>query len=848
MSRMELGGAWSLIRAGDKSIRPIAIPGDIMSALVASGELADPYLDRNELAAQWVGREDWILARDFELDAKTAARAELFLDIDMLDSIGEVSVNGRHAGSCESMFTRLRLDVKSLLKVGSNRIEVLIKSPEKAAVEKAGKLPYPLPASTYPLSSPHRNLVRKAQCMSGWDWGPCLMTGGIYDGIALVALDGPRIDYVTTKTKDLGGGRWRLDVHVDLRAVETGSSSIKVEIAGKSAELALLCQAGEFGADLSLELDAIASWWPSDYGEQPLYELLVTSSAPGGAAGDSLRKKLGFRTLEVVSQADAIGRSLTFRINGRAIFAKGANWIPADALPSRWTRERLADLLGSAKAANMNMLRVWGGGRYESDAFYELCDELGLLVWQDAMFSCALYPSDPAFLGLVEKELRHQVRRLRDHASIALWCGNNEALGAIGWYEESKKNPARYVIDYDRLNEGTVGRVIRELDPDRRFWPSSPSAGPDDYSDNWHADTRGDMHYWTVWHEGKPFSAYLEVQPRFGSEFGFQSLPSYKTATTFAPAGELNVTSPAFEHHQRHPRGNSIIIDTMTRYFRMPKGFRETLWLSQVQQAMAIKTAVQYWRSLRDRCMGTLYWQLNDVWPAASWSSLEYDGSWKILHHEAKRFYDPVMVALYVKNGIVFAMGVNDSDVHIAGIMSIRIRRFDGSIAMDIDSDVDLPADSSTLLWKAPISDLPCRPEDVYLAVRLEASAHGELTQNPSLVFGIPSHSGGTAEYIRRNQLFLVEPKRCSLADPRIEREIVEEEGRPVLILKSRAPAFWVTAEVDGLDGQWSDAGFYMMGREERRLHFIPRHARSMPSKAELERATRITHLRASYE
>ena len=847
MSRMDLGGAWNLVRAGDKSSRPIAIPGDIISALVASGELADPYLDRNELAAQWVGREDWVLARDLILDAKTVAHAELFLDIDMLDSIGEVSVNGRHAGSCESMFTRLRLDVKTLVNVGSNKIEVLIKSPEKAGAEKAARLPYPLPASTYPLSSPHRNLVRKAQCMSGWDWGPCLMTGGIYDGIALVALDAPRIDYVTTRMKDLGGGRWRLDVHVDLRGSAAGKAALKVEIAGQTAMADLVVPAGDFGAELSLELEGIESWWPSGYGEQPLYDLVVTTAVAGGE-GDRLTKKLGFRSLEVVSQPDSVGRSLAFRVNGRTIFAKGANWIPADALPSRWTRERLADLLGSAKAANMNMLRVWGGGRYESEDFYGLCDELGILVWQDAMFSCALYPSDAAFLGLVEKELRHQVRRLRDHASIALWCGNNEALGAIGWYEESKKNPARYVIDYDRLNEGTVGRVIRELDPDRRFWPSSPSAGPDDYSDNWHADTRGDMHYWTVWHEGKPFSAYLEVQPRFASEFGFQSLPSFKSAAAFAPAGERNVTSPAFEHHQRHPRGNSIIVDTMTRYFRMPKGFRETLWLSQVQQALAIKTAVEYWRSLRDRCMGTLYWQLNDVWPAASWSSLEHDGSWKILHHEAKRFYDPVMVALYVKNGIVYAMGVNDSDKHIAGILSIRIRRFDGSIAMDIDSDVDLPPDSSTLLWKAPISDLPCRPEDVYLGVRLEASAHGELTQNPSLVFGIPSHSGGTAEYIRRNQLFLVEPKRCSLADPRIEREVVEEEGGPILILKSRAPAFWVTAEVDGLDGQWSDAGFYMMGREERRLHFIPRPGASMPGKAELERATRITHLRASYE
>jgi len=819
-----------------------------MSALVASGELADPYLDRNELAAQWVGKEDWVIVRDFVVDAQDIHRSDLFLDIDVLDTVGEVRLNGVLIGKGESMFARLRLDAKPFLKEGSNRIEVLVRSPEKAAAEKAAALAYPVPSSTYPVSSPHRNLLRKAQCMAGWDWGPCLMTGGIYDGMALVALDGPRIDYVTTESAELGNGRWRLEIHVDLYAASPGKATIEVEIADVKARVVVDCVRGENRADLALELSGIESWWPSGYGAQPLYELFVRAKAPSGGEAHELRKKLGFRTLEAVSEPDAIGRSLAFRVNGRKIFAKGANWIPADALPSRWTRERLDELLRSAKSANMNMLRVWGGGRYESEDFYELCDEFGILVWQDAMFSCALYPSDPVFLRLVERELRHQVRRLRDHTSIALWCGNNEALGAIGSYEESRKNPARYIIDYDRLNEGTVGRVIRELDPGRAFWPSSPSAGPDDFSDNWHTDTSGDMHYWSVWHEGKPFSAYLDVQPRFCSEFGFQSLPSFRTARSFAPAGQLNITSPAFEHHQRHPRGNSLIIDTMTRYFRMPKGFRETLWLSQVQQAMAIKTAVEYWRSLRDRCMGTLFWQLNDVWPVSSWSSLEYDGSWKMLQFEARRFYDPVIVALFIKGGVVYAMGVNDTSRHVLGVLSIRVRRFDGSIAMDIDSDADMPPESSTLLWKAPISDLPCKPEDVYLGVRLEATSRERLPGSPSLVFGVPSRSGGTAEYIRRNQLFLVEPKRCSLADPRIEHEIIEENGAPLLIIKARAPAFWVTAEVDGLPGQWDDAGFYMMGREERRLRFRPRRGEPMPTKSDLERTTKIINLRASYD
>ena len=269
------------------------------------------------------------------------------------------------------------------------------------------------------------------------------------------------------------------------------------------------------------------------------------------------------------------------------------------------------------------------------------------MIWHDMMFSCALYPSTPGFLANVEREIRHQVKRLRDHPCIALWCGNNEDVGALTWYPESRKNRDRYIVDYDRLNEGVIGRVVDECDPTRTFWPSSPSAGRGDYSDNWHDDRRGDMHYWSVWHESKAFSAYYEVSPRFCSEFGYQSFPSVELARGYCPPGQMNVTSPVMEHHQRHGRGNALIVEMFTRYFRMPEGFENFVYLSQVQQALAIKTAVEHWRHLRPTCMGTLYWQLNDNWPVCSWSSLEYGGKWKLLHHAARRFYAPTIVSAF---------------------------------------------------------------------------------------------------------------------------------------------------------------------------------------------------------
>ncbi len=605
---------------------------------------------------------------------------------------------------------------------------------------------------------------------------------------------------------------------------------LEAKVAGALTSRRFELAAGVSTATVELELRGVELWWPAGYGERPLYDLAVrVFDADDPAIFDEAGKRIGFREIEIVSEPDEAGRSLVFRVNGRDVFCKGANWIPADALPSRWTRDRLDDLLGSAAEANMNCLRVWGGGRYESDDFYELCDEKGLLVWQDCMFSCALYPSDPAFLAEVEAEIRHQVLRLRDHPSLALWCGNNEDIGALGWYPESKKNPMRYVVDYDRLNEGTIGRLVRELDPDRAWWPSSPSGGPSDFSDNWHGDGRGDMHFWSVWHEGKSFSEYLTVKPRFCSEFGFQSFPRYETVASFAPEGERNVTSPAMEHHQRHSRGNTIILETMSRYFRMPSGARETLYLSQVQQAWAIRTAVDYWRSLRPRCMGALYWQLNDVWPVSSWSSLDYDGNWKLLHYEARRFFEPLHLALIgPAPGCVMAVAVNDGLDRYAGRLSLRLRRLDGSIVFERGVDVDLPPESSVELASLVPADLTCPPEEAFVEAAMELRA-----------------PGGRAE-TRTALSFLVEPKRCSLPDPRLEATVVEGRAGPELALRCERPAFYVAPEAVG--GRFEDSGFHLMPGEERRLRFIPGRAAAARGAAAVDATLRVFHLRASYD
>lgn len=869
MKRIGLEGAWQLVRLADGSARPMAVPGDIACALLAAGEIPDPYYGKNELSLQWIGREDWRLERDIDLDEAFLSHENVYLEALVLDTVAEVTINDRPLGSSRNMWRRFRADAKPLLKAGKNRITVTIRSPENAAAQAAAALTYPIPASEYPVFSPHRNLLRKAQCMAGWDWGPCLMTGGIYDGISLVAHDGPRLEYATTRMRR-EGNEWIVDIDLDLEAASPSRCRAVASLAGASATELLDLPSGASRRNLELRIHDVETWWPAGYGTQPLYDLRVElfpfaaarnegDGADDGrtvteSRGHSLEKRLGFRELAVIAEEDGWGRSLKFVVNGREVFAKGANWIPADALPSRWTHRRLENLLGSAVAANMNCLRVWGGGRYESEDFYGLCDELGLLVWQDCMFSCALYPSSPGFLAEVEAETRHQVLRLKDHPSLALWCGNNEALGAITWYEESRKSPARYIADYDRLTEGTVGRVVRALDPGRTWWPSSPSAGPDDWSDNWHSDGRGDMHYWSVWHEGKPFSAYLDVKPRFCSEFGFQSLPSAHTVAAFAPQAERNVTSPVMEHHQRHPRGNALIIETMLRYFRMPAGFRETLYLSQVQQALAIRTAVEYWRSLRPRCMGSLYWQLNDVWPVASWSSLEYDGSWKLLHHEARRFYAPLHLALVRTDTQLEAHAMNDLAARFSAALALRFRRFDGRLVSEVLVDAVLEPDTSACLWSLPLSALPGAADELYLDASLAFEAFEEGRVYPACIPADACAAAGAsgAAGTRQTRLFLTEPKRCALVDPRLSVRIEERGEGLVARVKAEAPAFWVALELadacpGAVRGRFADSGFDLGPGEEAIVPFIPAEGTPMPPAAGLEAAIRVMNLRASY-
>jgi beta-mannosidase len=826
---VDLAGTWSVRQAdGDKPAIPMQIPGDVHSALLAAKLIPDPYFGRNENEVQWVGEKEWIVERTFDASDSLLAKQSVCLRLEHVDTFCDISINGQKVGETGNRFRRYDFEVKPFLKPGKNTVSAWFKSADLISRERGKALPFPLPIVDNAVVK-HINLVRKPACNGGWDWGIALMVAGFAGKTELIGTDVARIDYVYCDQQHQPG-RCEVAVTAEVTSPVGGDATLLVTLGEAQAQVPVKLSPGKNRVVCpKINIDKPRLWWPNGAGEQALYELEVK-------IGESaFTRKLGLRTIEVVNKPDVgdtsskPGMSMTFRVNGVDLYCKGADWIPCDAMTARQTPDRYRDLLGSAQAANMNMIRLWGGGQFEEDIFYQTCDEMGLMVWHDFMFSCALYPSDRPFLGEVEAELAHQLRRLRDYACIALWCGDNECIGALTWFEPSKKNRDLYLLNYDRLSR-VLSETIAKYDPTRMFWPSSPCAGPGDFSDGWHDDNRGDMHYWTVWHENKNFSAFYSVKPRFCSEFGFQSFSSLDVAKTFCSPDQLNPTAPDFEHHQKNTGGNSRIMETMSRYFRFPEGFESTLYLSQVQQGIAIKTAVEAWRHLQPRCMGTLYWQLNDNWPVASWSSLEYGGKWKHLHYQAKRFYAPVAVMVVpVDNDPtnIEVWAVNDRAAPAKAEAAVELWGYNGKKLETVSLKGEVAARSALLLGRLPVSKFGTEKEldQRFLEVVLTADVNGEKETH-------------------RNEWYFSAFKRCDLGDAVVDAIPSERSGKWTVTLTTDKPAFFVWANVSGIRGEFSDNSFTLFPGRPVTLTFTPKDKASF---ADFVKALTVKHLRQTY-
>ena len=639
MNILDLNGRWPFKESTSDEWLPATVPGGVHTDLLALDRIPDPFVGDNEKKVQWVAKAEWVYRRQFDVDAAILAQPQLWLVCDGLDTLATVTLNGRILGQTNNMFRQYRWDVKEAVQTSGNELVITFASAVQYIGEKQAERPLPGVSQAIP-GGPY---LRKAPCQFGWDWGPQLLPIGIWKDIRLEA-GSIRLSDVHLRQEHAAGqvtvsaaatlaGQTGKDLNVQLKIVSPDGAELVTE----TAVSALIHNA-------QLKIDHPQLWWPNGYGAQPLYQVTV-SLLQNDSVLDERHYQLGLRTLQLRQDPDEWGKSFEFVVNGVPIFAKGANWIPADSFPTRISDDYLDNLIRGAAETHQNMLRVWGGGFFEEERFYDLCDKYGILVWQDYIFSCSVYPLDNAdFLENVRQEVEQNVRRIRHRASLALWCGNNEMEWGWADWGWTREDLADMKVAYDQFFHHTLAEWSTAVDPDTPYWPSSPSS--DTPFENPNGQVQGDAHYWDVWHGRKPFTAYRNQFPRFMSEFGFQALPPMSTIATYAAEADWNMTSYIMERHQKNDSGNSLMVGQMLDTFRLPKDFGSLVYLSMVLQAEGIRYGVEHWRRARERVAGTLYWQLNDCWPVASWSSLDYFGRWKALHYVARRFFAPLLLSI----------------------------------------------------------------------------------------------------------------------------------------------------------------------------------------------------------
>jgi beta-mannosidase len=767
--------------------------------LMAAGKIPDPFWRDNELAVQWVGESDWVYERGFDVPQGLLEHQRVLLCCEGLDTLAAVHINGVEVGRADNMFRTWQFDVKPYLRAGSNRVSIDFTSPlpyirRRQAERRLADVSGP------PHQPSGRGWVRKEPCNFGWDWGPVLVTCGIWRPITLLALDRARLTGVRIQQDHSQPGRAILEVTPEIARLAEGPLAARVRVSLGSVAVAqgeMDC-AGACPA-LRLAVEDPQLWWPNGLGDQPLYDVLVELLDEAGKVVDHAERRIGLRTLRLERQPDPWGESFRFVANGVPFFAKGSDWIPADAFATRVTPARYRQLLEAAVASHQNMLRVWGGGIYESDLFYDCCDELGICVWQDMMFACATYPTfDGAFMDNVRAEAEDNIRRLRHHPCLALWCGNNELeQGLVGpaWSETQTSWE-----DYSRLFDRLLPQIVQNLDPGRDYWPSSPHSPLGDRSD-WNNPACGDAHLWSVWHGREPFEWYRRTGHRFVSEFGFQSFPEPRTVNAFTTPEDRNVTSYVMEHHQRSLIGNAVIMHYMLDWFRLPTSFEMTLWLSQILQGMGIQLGVEHFRRNMPRTMGALYWQLNDCWPVASWSSIDYHGRWKALHYMARRFYAPVLLSAVEESGggMVELYLSNDLRQPQAGEVAWSLTDVQGSELAAGHVPAGMEALSSAKVAQ--------------LDLRTQLRDHGARALLLWLAYG------SEGQTVCENLLTFARPKHLELAEPGIAAKVESlGKGRFAVTVSARKPALWVWLVAEGLDAQWSDSFFHLKPAQPRRV------------------------------
>lgn len=788
MIHQTLNGTWSFRQTAQTQTFPAVVPGCVHTDLLANQLLVDPFFRDQEKEQKWVGETDWTYHRTFEVNAALLAHEQVLLKFHGLDTIATIHLNGQRLGETENMFRVYEFDVKPHLQLGENSIQVDFRSPMQFVREMDATLGE-MAGWIEPMRVNSGAWIRKEPCNFGWDWGPKMPTVGIWREVELIAFSGARLQHVHI-LQDHQPSAVQLTLHVSAEVLQATPLAVNVVVRlnGETVAQSQADLQAEGNTTLQLILARPRLWWVNGLGEQPLYDVSVELLDPAHATLlDTLAKRIGLRVLQLETPNDEWGQAMYFTCNGVRFFAKGANWIPASPYPAEPTRDHLEVFVRATAQANMNMLRVWGGGIYEDEHFYDLCDEYGIAIWQDFMFACGTYPSTHAeWMANVAEEAVQNVRRIRHHASLAVWCGNNEI-------EQGMMIPAwEQTVSWDEYNllfVDLLGQIVATHDPQRRYWQASPHS-PGNVRDPFD-QTVGDTHLWAVWHGKEPFEWYRTRQDRFCSEFGFQSFPEPATLNEFTAPEDRNITSYVMEYRQRSAIGNGTIIHYMLDWFRLPNTFESMVWLTQILQGLAMKYAVEHWRRNMPRTMGTLYWQLNDMWGAPSWASVDWRGRWKALHHMAKHFYTPHLISGVADAQSGKATLYVTSDLHSDEPSTAHWTLTDLEGRSLMSGEVGVTIQQNT---NQTIAELDLR--DVLLA-------HGER----KLVLWFSLVMGG--QVVSENVELFVRPKHVELLPPYIVTRTEQvAEGIYDVTLTVQAVALYVWLELP--DAHLSDNFFHL--------------------------------------
>ncbi|MBR6256370.1 MAG: glycoside hydrolase family 2 protein [Lachnospiraceae bacterium] len=809
------GEKWNMTDCGSEKRYKATAPGSVLSVLRAAGEIPDPYAGENEKDLLYLFEHDYEFDTVFNVRGDMLQEEVLEMVFEGIDTISEIYLNGEKLGRTKNMHRTYRFPVKDKLHMGSNDLKIHLFSPLQYIKDHKNKahkdIEWCADGAVY-----GGHMLRKAHSSFGWDWGPALPDMGVFRSIKVEGWSKVRLKSVYFfQEHDRENGGVTLFVDPVMEFSDPLPVEVNIDVSGE-APVEIMTRMPDPGVmstqkgdnEMGIPIHSPRLWWPNGYGTQELYEVKI-SLKKANRLYDEKTFRVGLRTIELSHEKDEYGEEFCFVVNGVKIFARGANYVPEDAVYPYITKDKQRRLVEAAAAANFNCLRVWGGGYYQSDYFYDLCDEAGILVWQDLMYASNIYDMTSGFEKSILAETADNVARLRHHACLALWCGNDEIESAWDTLEGFKDHSPALKADYIKMFEYLLPKKVRDEDESTPWWPSSPSSGgcfdmPGD-------ENRGDSHYWDVWHGLKPFTEYGEHHFRFLSAFGFQSFPSYKTVKSYAKPEERNIFSPVMESHQKNRDGNGKILHYMSKNFRYPKDFEQLLYVSQIQQGMVVEYGVDHFRRERGRCMGTLYWQLNDNWPVASWSSIDYYGRRKALHYMAARFYAPVAGSLLVEGSSVTAYLVNDSMEQVKLRVRLTLMTTDGQELMRFSDDGRVDPGKVFKGQKRDFAKLCDKaPGEVYLMAEFDAD--------------------GTVFY---KDVTFVPYKHLDLKKPDISVEVRETEDAWQIVLSSDVYAPFVMLELKEADAVFSDNAFSLHKGRERVITVLKKDMSAEPEDAE---------------